>query len=124
MRSLGLGLEGSRSGCTASQTRQQNKMAMEFSKNLPRAATKSGGDSLGAIRKLPGALVYSALGFNELGEALNIGLKPLDVSKCPRPFVSRPRVNRERIRRTKNDDGKWLWYSDGARVLGSSQRLK
>ena len=85
---------------------------------------KVGGDSLGAIRKLPGALVYSALGFNELGEALNIGLKPLDVSKCPRPFVSRPRVNRERIRRTKNDDSKWLWFSDRARVLGSSQRLK
>ena len=121
MRSLGLGLEDRVLDAPRAPA-VQNGNGIFVIKSASRR-DKVGGDSLGAIRKLPGALVYSALGFNELGEALNIGLKPLDVSKCPRPFVSRPRVNRERIRRTKNDDSKWLWFSDGARVLCSSQRL-
>ncbi len=60
--------------------------------------------------------VYAALAFDELGESLSIGLKPVGELKCSRPLIPRLCIHYARVRRTKNGDGKWLLYSDRARV--------
>jgi hypothetical protein len=68
-------------------------------------------------------LVYAALSFDKLSEALSVWLKSLGISKRARPFASGLCVHFTRVRAADNNSGKRLNVSEPIRSPGRPKRL-